>query len=110
VDSNKEVEKTGDRDELGRFVPGHSPAGGRSPGTPNKFTLIKNSFAELWDEEDVKNKIRDLILKTDDPKLVEKFVNWIVGMIPKETKTELDIKPPLDINVIFNHEPGGNDA
>lgn len=38
MDTNKQSAETGERDESGRFIPGHAPRGGRPRGSANRST------------------------------------------------------------------------
>lgn len=65
---------------LGEYAVKGGP--GRGKGTKNKFTLIKEQIAELWEEEHGKESLRKHFKKNKDFMRVMREV--IVPLIPKE--------------------------
>ena len=64
------------------FKPGHKKVGGRKPGSPNKFTTLKQAFVEAFQELGGVVGLVEWVQKNSDNRA--HFYSMIAKMLPKE--------------------------
>lgn len=78
MDANKQSAETGERDESGRFIPGHAPRGGRPRGSANRTTAgLREAVMEALDRAGGVEYLERLA--NDDPKI---FASLLLRLLP----------------------------
>lgn len=79
---------------------------GRGKGTKNKFTLIKEEIAEIWEEAGLKAELLKQLTK--DKSYTRKFVREvIIPILPRDAL--IDQSSTTLIQIIKNHVPKEED-
>ncbi len=73
-------------EHLGEYGVNGGP--GRPKGSKNKFTQIKHDFVEVWQEENGKERFRELF--KGDKRDFLKALEMIVSILPKESMEEIN--------------------
>lgn len=71
---------------------------GRPKGLANKFTMIKRDMLEVWQEEDGKERFRQLFKGSSKDFL--KALEKIVTIMPKDSPADLESKEGLKIVIV----------
>ena len=68
---------------------------GRPKGSKNKFTLIKEQLAEVWEEEGGKERFRGLFKGSQKDFVMA--LDKIISISPKEPLIKFDVSEPVQI-------------
>ncbi len=68
-------------DKLGHYAVNGGP--GRPKGLKNKFSQIKDDILEIWEQEDGKERLRELIQNANKNDFIKIF-GLIVSLLPKD--------------------------
>lgn len=94
--------KTAEIAKVGQGLPGP----GRPKGLVNRYTKIKNDLLEVWDEENGKEIVREMLRsKSFRERLFA--LKIIVDLLPKEILAQLQLERPVTImsTVTVNGKP-----
>ena len=91
------------------FVKGREKEGGRTKGTPNKFTNLKQAFLDVFEKIEQESK------KNSD---VKSFFQWVVKndknraqfyqLISKMLPSNVKVEGEIDCNMVFKFDENGN--
>ena len=107
VEMSRAVNNRGVAENSHLFQPGQSGnPNGRPVGSKNKFTLVKQQLVELFEEEQVKEKLREWI-KSGRRRDLKEFMNFVISILPREIEGS-DNRPQV-VNII-NSWSGNKDG
>ncbi len=98
---DEQVKETSENpiNRLGEF--GIKGGPGRPKGSKNKYTLIKEELAEVWQEEGGKERFRQLFNGNQTEFL--KALDRIISILPKEPLVNLEQSGPTHFTYSWKH-------
>ena len=88
-------------DKLGQYAVTGGP--GRPKGLKNKFTQIKEEILEVWEEEDGKERLRELFKGNNKNDFI-KILSLIISLLPKEPEETTKLQKCPEIIYITSAE------